>query len=80
MIDQRIEGMIVAPRVMVVGVAVVREGLSGLTLASFHRSEDEAGTALRTMIDLVPLRLAPAEVWFAQNGNVRLWQQIPGCQ
>ncbi len=72
--------MSLVPAVMVQGVAIVRDNSFGPTLASFHRSEAEAGAALRTMIDLVPLLLEPAEVCFAQNGNVRLWRQTPSCQ
>lgn len=58
------------------GVAVVRETAYGPALSSFHKTMEAAAQVLSRTIDLVPLVLSPAEVWFADNGNVRLWRPI----
>ena len=56
------------------GHAVVASRYCGDVLISFHDSGEKSMQATRRVIDLDPLRTAPAEVCYANNGNVRVWR------
>lgn len=56
------------------GYAVVARRNSGDVLRSFHSSDEDAENGARMTIDIDPLRVEPAEVSYASNGNVRMWR------
>lgn len=56
---------------------VVAIGKSGnLSMRSFHQSRENAIRALRQTIDINPVLVVEANVRFAKNGNVQLWESI----
>jgi hypothetical protein len=54
--------------------AVVAKRWGGLFMVSAFSSQERAEIALAENTDRHPLFVVPAEVWFAPNGNVRLWK------
>lgn len=58
--------------------AVVAKRWGGLFLVSEFSTQDRAEIALAENMDRHPLFVVPADVWFAPNGNVRLWKSAPG--
>lgn len=55
------------------GYAVVALRSGRLHLRSFHESGDQAAHSMRQTIDVDPLQVVPANVTYAPNGNVRVW-------
>ena len=54
--------------------ALVAKRWGGLYLRSHHATEGEARSVLSKSIDIHPLRVMPATVVMAANGNVRIWK------
>jgi hypothetical protein len=55
------------------GYAVVANRSGSDSLRSFHEHNHIAAQSLQQTVDTAPLRVVPAEVSFASNGNVRIW-------
>jgi hypothetical protein len=58
------------------GFAIIAAQMSGPTLQSFHESNEIACAATKRMVHLSALRVEPAEICFAKNGNVRMWRLL----
>ena len=61
---------------MIKGFAIVAMRRGQPRLRGFRACQTDACAAMRMTVDSDPLRIEPATVTFASNGNVRLWNFI----